>query len=178
MLRSVIAIGLALVANTFANTQSWQSAWNGNVAVDQGGKDEGKLTKSPSSFSLTPVTDGKDGKYTATFWDGSKETWTFSGDTYVWNDGKVEVTAKKISTDKVAVEGFKSTKGVNGTTTVYGNPTCKTVAKDAAKDACEMPKNIVWAFSNDKTTNYFILASTNSANKSRVLVVEGMPAKK
>lgn len=178
MLRSIIIASFALVAGAFANTPTWTTSWTGNVAIDMGGKEEGKLTKSPSSFTVAPVTDGKDGKYTATFWDGSKETWTFSGDTYTWNDGTVEVTAKKITTDKVAVEGFAKAKGVNKTTMVYGNPTCKPVSKTAAKDACEMPKNIVWAFSMEGTSNYFILASTNSANKPRVLVVEQTPMKK
>lgn len=163
-MKKLVLVSVASLALTsFANT-NWQTTeWKGIVTTDQGGKE-----KAPANATLDVKKNTK-GELEANFWNG-KETWSFSGDTYTWNDGTVKVTAKKVPLKEVTakVKGLDTLKGVTGAketeVTVYSNPTCEKVTP--AGD-CTMPKDILWGFSTVGGKNNFFLAYNLPENKGQ-----------
>lgn len=87
MKKALFIAVLALVAGN-VHAQATK-AWEGKVTIDKGGS-KGDDAEKGQPFKLV-IDDAT--HQTANFWGGVQEKWTFTADTYTWNDGTDEVTA-------------------------------------------------------------------------------------
>lgn len=158
---SIVALALPLAA--FAGN-AWQTTnWSGEVKTDVGYK-----SKAPEKAKLT-VTKKSATEMEADFW-GIKETWTFTNDTYVWNDGATKVTLKKVPLKDAAakIKGLDTLAGVAGAkesdVAVYSQPKCE---KLTDKGSCTFADDAVWGFSTIDGKNNFFVAYNLPENKGQ-----------
>ena len=158
---SFVAMALPLAA--FAGN-AWQTTnWTAMVDTDVGYK-----SPAPSKAKLT-VTKKSATEMEADFW-GSKETWTFTNDTYVWNDGATKVTLKKVALkDATAkIKGLDKLTSVAGAKeadiAIYSQPKCE---KLTDKGSCTFNDDAVWGFSTIDGKNNFFVAYNLPDNKGQ-----------
>ena len=157
----------ALAAND--KVSNLAGSWKGAVTVNLkdsagGGNPTAAATGAPVSYDLKSSASGVAG--TSTVGSDPAEKWTFSGNSYSWNDGTITVTADKISCDALKNDrslSWMSEKanlnklGSDDTCVAYHYKSC-TVNKDGSpcKIGEQLPNGIqntgTWIFVVSKET--------------------------